>query len=51
MSDKGEIRFDADPIQGASGGPGQVAKVSNFEETTHIGSSPPPLDLLNCPGN
>ncbi|CAD6242995.1 unnamed protein product [Miscanthus lutarioriparius] len=50
MSGKCEIRFDADPIQGASGGLGQVTQVSNFEKMTHTGSSsPPPLDLLNCP--
>ena len=52
MSGKCEIRFDVDPIQGASGGPGQVAQVSNFEEMMHTGSSSPPsLDLLNCPVN
>jgi len=51
MSDKCEIRFDADPIQGASGGPGQVAQVSNFEATHRGQSSHPPLDLFNFPGN
>jgi len=51
MSDRCEIRSDADPIQGASGGPGQVAQVSNLEATHRGSSSRPPLGLLKFPGN
>jgi len=49
MSDRCEIRSDADPIQGASGGPGQVAQVSNLEATHRGSSSRPPLGLLKFP--